>query len=268
MTLLRVSRSGLALKHIRALLDANADQPEWRLPSERDLVAKTGAGRRAVRIALEVLEVEGRLWRRQGRGTFAGQRSDIRPHLVATIADRTSPLEVMEARLEVEPGLARLAAAKASPEVLTTMRLILRRLSASEDHDAVERWDGAFHRLIAETAGNRLLMTIFDIIDRIRSSPSWQRPRALARNKDRLKTTQTQHAAIVEAIRQHDGAEAERAMRRHLLTLQSNLQQALLGLSAAPDAATRPHLRPLPRGGEGSRDVPEEFSASSPDSEP
>jgi hypothetical protein len=59
----------------------------------------------------------------------------------------------MEARLEIEPRLARLAAAKASPEALTTMRLILRRLGASEDHETMERWDGAFHRLIAETAG-------------------------------------------------------------------------------------------------------------------
>ena len=248
MSPFRPSRSALALTYIRAMLDVNAEQPEWRLPSERDLAQKIGAGRRAVRAALEVLEAEGRLWRHQGRGTFAGQRPDIRPHLVATIADRTSPLEVMEARLEIEPGLARLAAAKASAEVLSTMRLILRRLGASEEHNSVERWDSAFHRLIAETAGNRLLLTIFDIIDHIRSSPSWQRPRALARNSDRLKTTQMQHVAIVEAIGQHDGAAAERAMRHHLLTLQSNLQQALLGRRAtAPNAATsEPSIRAEP----------------------
>lgn len=241
---MRLSRSGVALQHIRALLESNADQPEWRLPPERNLVARTGTGRRAVRAALEVLEAEGRLWRRQGKGTFAGQRPDIRPHLVASIADRTGPLEVMEARLEIEPGLARLAAAKVSPEALTAMRLILRRLAASEDNDAVERWDGAFHRLIAETAGNRLLLTIFDIIDRIRSSPSWRRPRALARNTDRLKATQTQHAAILDAIGQHDGAEAERAMRRHLLTLQSYLQQAMLGLGAAAPNVAASRLDP------------------------
>jgi len=143
MTPPRASRSSIALKHIRALLEANADQPEWRLPPERDLVSATGTGRRAVRAALEVLEAEGRLWRHQGKGTFAGQRPDIRPHLVATIAGRTSPLDVMEARIEIEPGLARLAAARASAEVLAAMRLILRRLSASEDHDAFERWDSA-----------------------------------------------------------------------------------------------------------------------------
>jgi DNA-binding GntR family transcriptional regulator len=50
------------------------------------LVAATGTGRRALRAALEVLEAEGRLWRHQRKGTFAGQRPDIRPHLVATIA--------------------------------------------------------------------------------------------------------------------------------------------------------------------------------------
>ena len=202
----QASRSGRALAHIRALLDAGDEQAEWRLPSERDLVASAGTGRRAVRAALDQLEAEGRLWRHQGKGTFAGQRSDVRPHLVASMAERTGPLEVMEARLEIEPGLARLAASRATPDVVRTMHRILGRLAASDDNATVERWDGAFHRLIAETAGNRLLLTIFDVIDRIRLSPSWQRPRALARTIDRLRVTQTQHAAIVAAIAHHDGA--------------------------------------------------------------
>jgi DNA-binding FadR family transcriptional regulator len=235
MTTKRPTRSELALDRIRALLDGAAEQTEWRLPAERALAAETGTGRRAVRCALDVLEAEGRLWRHQGKGTFAGRRSDSSLHEANSLAERTSPLEAMEARLEIEPGLARLAATKGPAAAVESMRRFLRTLSASEDAESMERWDGALHRVIAESAGNRLLIALFDVLNRIRLTPSWRRPRALARNADRLRTTQAQHAAIVEAIAARDGAAAERAMRIHLLTLQSNLQQTLLGLGAAPE---------------------------------
>jgi DNA-binding FadR family transcriptional regulator len=165
---------------IRTWLDAKAGYPEWRLPAERHRVAETSTGRRAVRRALQQLEVEGRVWRRQGKGTFAGQRSDVGPQLVASLADRTSPPEVMEARRKIEPGLARHAAAKIFPEGVETLKRLLRRLSASEEAEAME---------------------------------------------------------------QHDGAEAERAMRQHLMTLQSNLRQALLGL--LPDGMVQPQQNAL-----------------------
>jgi DNA-binding FadR family transcriptional regulator len=227
----QISAADAALTELRSLLDAHTDRPEWRLPGERDLALELRLGRRAIRSALGVLEAEQRVWRRQGKGTFAGQRPAVSDHVVASMAERTSPLEVMEARLEIEPGLARLAAAKASPDIVTKLNLILRRLVASDTADAMERFDGAFHRLIADTAGNRLLMMTFDVIDRIRLSPTWREPRALARSVDKLRVTNEQHASIVDAIDRHDGAEAESAMRRHLLTLHTNLQQSLFGRS-------------------------------------
>lgn len=222
-------RAGLALTRIRAMVDAHDSGPQWRLPPERELAGELGTGRRAVRCALEVLEAEGRIWRQQGKGTFAGQRPTVQPRLIASIAERTSPLEVMEARLEIEPGLARLAASRASAQVVANLHRVLQRIAASTDPDGLERWDGAFHRAIAETAGNRLLLLIFGVIDQIRQLPSWQKPRAQARSVERLRLVHVQHAAIVDAISRHDGAEAEAAMRRHLLTLQANLRQALLG---------------------------------------
>jgi DNA-binding GntR family transcriptional regulator len=76
----------------------------------------------------------------------------------------------------------------------------------------------------------------FDVIDRIRLTRTWREPRALARNVERLRVTNEQHADIVDAIRRHDGREAESAMRRHLLTLHTNLQQSLFGRGAEKEA--------------------------------
>lgn len=43
--------------------------------------------------------------------------------------------------------------------------------------DGMELWDSAFHRTIAATAGNSLMLTLFDVVDQIRQMPFWRRPR-------------------------------------------------------------------------------------------
>jgi DNA-binding FadR family transcriptional regulator len=219
-----VSNSSVALERLRALLDAEGDRAEWRLPTERELAARIGVGRRAVRRALEVLEVEGRIWRRQGKGTFVGSRPAVQPHLIASVADRISPLEVMEARLQIEPGLASLAAVRASDETVAALERIARQTAGTGDGDARELWDSALHRRIAEAAGNGLLLALFDVVDRIRQAPSWRRLREAARTEARQHEYVAQHAAIVAAIGRHDAADAEIAMRRHLLALKANLE--------------------------------------------
>ena len=235
-----VSNSSVALERLRALLDAEGDRAEWRLPTERELAARIGVGRRAVRRALEVLEAEGRIWRRQGKGTFVGERPAVQPHLIASVADRISPLEVMEARLQIEPGLARLAAERASKETIAALERIARQTANTGDGDARELWDSSFHRRIAEAAGNGLLLALFDVVDRIRQAPSWRRLREAARTEARQHEYVAQHAAIVAAIGRHDGAGAEIAMRRHLLTLKANLEVLMAGEA--------PHGKPIAAG--------------------
>ena len=70
---------------------------------------KLGVGRREVRRALDVLEEEGRIWRKQGKGTFIGPAAPVEPLALQGLVQQTNLLEVMEARLQLEPGLARLA---------------------------------------------------------------------------------------------------------------------------------------------------------------
>lgn len=225
---------GAVLARIRRLLDADAHRGEWRLPSERALAQEFGVGRRVVRTALTTLASEDRIWRHQGKGTFVGQKPACSQTLAASLADRMGPLEVMEARLEIEPGLARLAAAKATPELANRLNLLRRQLALATAPEQMERLDGAFHRQIAEAAGNRLLLMTFDVIDRIRQTPTWRESRAQVRSAKRLRVTNEQHERIVEAVSRHDGREAEFSMRRHLLTLHANMQDSLFGREATP----------------------------------
>jgi DNA-binding FadR family transcriptional regulator len=225
----RETNSSYALERLRALLDRIPPGQELQLPPERALAVDIGVGRRAVRRALEVLEAEGRLWRRQGKGTFAGASPAPHTGFVNALTARTSLLEVMEVRLEIEPGLARLAALRGTAEQIDRLAHLAARTASAEDADGRELWDSALHRKIAEAAGNQLFIALIDVIDRIRQDAQWRHLRERARSVQRTKLYIAQHDEIVAAIRERHPAEAEAAMRRHLLTLRDGLLQVLPG---------------------------------------
>lgn len=80
-----------------------------RLPPERQLCSAIGLSRGQLRKALALLEADGQIWRHVGRGTFIGPRPVINLNDFEFLSNQTSPTEVMEARLALEPQLARLA---------------------------------------------------------------------------------------------------------------------------------------------------------------
>ena len=215
------------LVQIRRMIETG-DLPEHpRLPTERDLSDRLGAGRRAVRNALEALEAEGLIWRRQGKGTFLGQPPDPAVALVAEIAPDADPMTVMEARLHLEPGLAELCARRASAEDVERLRALAERVAATGDADSRELWDGALHRLIARIADNRLLLTAFSLMDEVRMNEKWQRDRQRARSAEKLALYARQHGLIIDAIEARDGPGARQAMTEHLRELSQNLRASL-----------------------------------------
>lgn len=213
-----IDNSNLALDRLRALLPQAAGRDDGRLPTERALAESLGISRRAVRRALEVLETEGLVWRRQGAGTFVGPRP-AEPE-AAPVADFS---EVMEARLRIEPQLAQLAALRADAAAIGRMRDALARLDAAADTDARELWDSALHREIARAAGNRFFLAIFDAVDQARLDATWRLIRERARSTANLATYQHQHTAIVQAIAAHDPVAAGEAMLAHIRALNDNL---------------------------------------------
>jgi DNA-binding FadR family transcriptional regulator len=227
--------SSLALNRLRRILAEREMPGEWRLPAERELAVSVGVGRRAVRRAMEVLEAEGLVWRRQGKGTFAGHGPSWFPYQIDDLASRTNPIEVMEARIELEPALARLAAMRASPGRIASLERLVQKTAQADDDDSWELWDSALHRSIAEAGSNGLMLVLFDFIHRVRQDTIWRRVRAMARTQASRIASVDEHAAIVRAIANRDAAGAERAMRRHLTAISTNLRSLMLG--ASPDSA-------------------------------
>jgi DNA-binding FadR family transcriptional regulator len=216
--------SNYALEKLRALLQSNSLDADGKLPTERTLSEILGVSRRSIRRALEVLEAEGRIWRRQGSGTFAGKRPDGWSNHVDSIIADTDLMEIMEVRLRVEPQLAQLAAIRAKAADIERMYDLVKKIYESTDADGRELWDGALHRQIAQCAGNSFFLTIFDVINRVRQDEAWQAIRERARSASRTReVTHGQHTAIVDAIAARDPGKAGEAMRQHLLTLQESL---------------------------------------------
>lgn len=212
--------SGVALAALRRLLQTERPRADGRLPSERDLARRLQAGRRAVRRALDVLEAEGLVWRRPGRGAYLGQTA-----IPARVLSEAS--ELIEARLRLEPLLAGLAALRATPADVRQMRLLSRRTLAAGDADAAELWGGALHRFIARTAGNRPLLEAYLVLDDARSDGAWRRLSELrdASRPTRAVRTHAEHDAVIEAIAAADPDAAETAMRAHLLTLAAEIER-------------------------------------------
>ncbi|MHB2267099.1 FadR/GntR family transcriptional regulator [Aliihoeflea sp. PC F10.4] len=227
------SNSLLALDRLRALIRDHRDETSYQLPAERELAQSMAVGRRAVRRALEVLEAEGIIWRRQGKGTFIGNGPASSSDSLTDLATRTSPGDMMETRLVLEPGIARLAALRASREDIDALERLSRRAATAVDDDGWELWDSVFHRRIAECAGNYMLAALLDAIQRVRQEPEWRNLRASTRTEERRQRVFREHDEIVAAISSRNGQAAEQAMRRHLRTIDTNLRAQINGDDAA-----------------------------------
>lgn len=214
--------SSRALSVLRGRLDG-LSTPDGRLPTERELAAELGVGRRAVRRALEVLEAEGLIWRKQGKGTFIGSKPSMASSVVSALVDRTNPVEVFEARMHLEPQLAGLAALRATQDDVRRMRKLCERIARAHDGDARELWDEALHRLIGQAAGNSLLFGVHEILEEVRRDEAWRSLRERARTAAALATYNEQHHAIIEAIAARDPGASEAAMRAHIAALSDNI---------------------------------------------
>ncbi|MFP1960942.1 FadR/GntR family transcriptional regulator [Lonsdalea quercina] len=220
----KTENSHYALEKLRELLRESALEPDGKLPTERALSELWGVGRREVRRALEVVEAEGLIWRKQGSGTFLGQKPDHWGTHAANLIEGTNFMEIMEVRLRIEPQLAQLAALRAKPSDIERMRALRDKIYERTDADWRELWDGSLHRLIAQSAGNQLFLSLFDVVNRVRQYPAWQALRALARSHNASPTdSHSDHTEIIDAIAAHDPVRAGEAMRQHLLTLEDRL---------------------------------------------
>jgi DNA-binding FadR family transcriptional regulator len=190
------------------------------LPPERELAQTLGISRRMLRLALAQLELEGRVWRGVGRGTFLGARPQKFASGFDALFRDTSPADVMQARLIIEPAVAGIAAAKATAAELLEIRRCIRQNAAAHDDDAWHKWDHRFHQLLAQSTRNQALISLVDGMNNARGQPGWRSRRVATVGEQARRDAVAEHRAVLEALEAHDAEAAAQAMRQHLIHVQ------------------------------------------------
>lgn len=213
-----------ALVQMRAFIAQGDYAPGDRLPPERELCQVLGVGRAQLRKAFAVLEAEGGIWRHVGRGTFIGDGTGTGgADSVGAIAKRTTPREVMHARLVLEPQLAREAALHATLADLDELRHVDRKSRSAASWREYEAADNSLHRAIAVASQCAPLIALFDQLNALRRTVVWGR---LRNRRDRPASDHhsfAEHARIIAAIAERDGDAAETNMREHLKSVTAGL---------------------------------------------
>jgi len=222
---------------IRHLIGSGSLGVGGRLPPERLLAADLSVSRRILRRALDQLERDGEIERRQGAGTFLPRGNERRANPFRQAVEQTNPVEVMEVRLALEPALARLAALRASRADIDKLFELAQATRDAATPGAYERADAAFHRRIAIAARNELSLAVFDTVIAAIEDVAWRGVRENAHCSKNKDVYSTFHQEIAEAIAARDYNRAEERMFAHLQRVQANLfaaSQPRLGMLSGP----------------------------------
>lgn len=188
------------------------------LPSERDIMAKYGVGRAAVREALFALAKMGLI------AISSGERARvIEPSPAVVVRElsgaarlflntETGIRQFQEARLVFETALARRAAEIATAEDLATIRAALDANLAAHELKRFAETDVAFHGAIAKVGGNPIFPAISDAV----TEWLYAQRHGTARVPRAAQLAREWHEKIYQAIAAHDVAAADAAMRGHI----------------------------------------------------
>lgn len=209
-----------------------------RLPAERDLVQQFGASRPSVREALSALEMLGLVECRGGQGNYIkadGRDGTIDGEMLRTLLQNHDPFEIFEARLQMEPPLAALAAERATEEERHKLAAHAERLAAlgtrilsgPDTGPAVEEYmeeDRKYHLEIGRCSHNSVLFTVFSGVNLMMKEEHWRgmKGKGLG-DADNVRSYAVEHEAILAAILARDGAAAAREALHHLVVLKETL---------------------------------------------
>ena len=186
-----------------------------KLPPEREFCPILGVSRSELRKALAEMEADGLIWRHVGRGTFIGSRPVHNLNDLDFLRQLANPAMMMDARLAIEPELARLAARDGSAMDFDEIRDCNRRCRQATEWRSYEAWDNSFHHAIAKATHNKVLLYLFDTFNVVRRSVVWGQQRS-TKGPTPDHFSFDQHDAILAAIAARDADGAAMRMRDHL----------------------------------------------------
>lgn len=230
----QIAAHELVLEQMRKALEAGQFKPGDRLPSERDMAEQLDVSRTTVRAAVAVLEREGLLLVRRGRGGgFIVQAPQVDPdssrHML--LKNREAIRNAFDFRTIVESAAARLAAARREEGDVEALRGLLEKMNSHLDlclsdqtahHVAqFQAVDSEFHLGIAAAARNPLLLEAVLTARRNMWTPVGSLFGRLERNAN------DHHDEIIDAIEAGDAERAGEIMEAHIFETRSTIESWL-----------------------------------------
>lgn len=188
-----------------------------KLPSERALADLLDVKRHQLRKALSVLRRKGDLMPAPSRRTPAPH-----PRYSEALVRVTNPLEVIELRLLMEPGLARLAALRASAFEIAQIQEAATTPEGARSGEV----DLRFHLAIVRGARNELAGEFYKMLRQVGVDPRVRLSQISPPScPKRIAQRDAEHRLIAEAIARRDPEAAETATRAHLLSVQKQIAE-------------------------------------------
>jgi len=207
-----------AAQEIKRFIAETGLKPGDRLPSEHALCQHLAVGRTSLREALRLLEMDGLIDIKVGRGDYV-RRNDLESFFARAsgpLLDDSSDLVDLTAVREImEVEAARLAAENATQQQLDALADRLQRDREKVRQGRYELDDDIdFHRLLFEAAGNPVLQRFVRLI-REATRPVYE---AYLLGPEAVLDTLAEHTAIYEAVRGRRPEMAVEEIRSHLRT--------------------------------------------------
>jgi GntR family uxuAB operon transcriptional repressor len=228
----------IVARRIARMIEINGKNPDWRMPSERELAEELEVSRPVVReavIALEmrgIVEVKGRagivvLPVRGNQVNFDKINADAGP----------GPFELLEARLAVESSAAAMAAERATNYDIAVLEDCIAQMEHETDVTLLnEKGDRDFHMTIARMTGNAIIVSIVEALWVQRDeSLMWKKLHEHIHAPSVRPLWIGDHHAVLTALRLRNPDAAYKAMARHIRNVSNELMEADERGRFAPD---------------------------------
>jgi GntR family transcriptional regulator, transcriptional repressor for pyruvate dehydrogenase complex len=225
-------------RQIRNLIRDGTLKVGEKLPPERALVEQFGASRACVREALSALEMLGLIDCRSGQGNYIkadGSHGTIDGEMLKTLLQDHDAYEIFEARLEMEPNMAALAAERVTAEELEKLKVFVAKLQELGEAIINNGFNGAivdeymetdrrFHMEVGRAAHNNVLFTVFSGVNLMTKETHWKAMKSKGlSNEANVKAYEAEHAAILAALQNKDPKAAWKESKKHLVMLKKSL---------------------------------------------
>ncbi|GAF72383.1 unnamed protein product [marine sediment metagenome] len=213
------------IDQIMDLVKRSELKPGDKLPPERELAEKLSISRNSLREAFRVLESRGLIKSKAGGGRYIREirkNGYSNTENIILSLEKSSILELLEARELFEVKIVKIAAQRATIEDTELIEQVLNKMSEEEElkYGKETESDTEFHLAIAKASHNFVFTNIIRLHLDLLKGTREKTQQIPGRREERWR----EHQAILQAIKEHNTKKAGEAMLKHL----RNVREALV----------------------------------------